>query len=291
MATSKTPSPKKTTSKTSTPTTVSTPPVGKPRNNELARTKEELYFNRVGCLCSKCGISLFGPSTAGKMNYTSNGIIKKLQSSSECIPLCRIKCNSETVLDSELDLIEFKLEAERKATLKLGHVSPNDHTTDLGIIIVLVRKCKAKIKRSDMDVESLLKELQFINPLDLHYLMPDVANETALLYYEIFRKYKNESAQLQIIEKISQQLVSMKCQADPEAITQDFILNLCKILIEVEPSIFENETFKLFLKLITPMITQESDYIWPKIKDVSDTNLFISYIGNEIADYLELRCS
>lgn len=273
----------------STPTTVSPPSAGRPRKNELARTDKELYFNRVGCLCSKCGISLFGPSTEDKMKYTSNGTIKKLSSSECMIPLCRNKCNNyeiDLMLDSELD--GLKLEAERKATLKLGHVSPNDHTTDLGIIIVLVRKCKAKIKRSDMDVESLLKELQFINPLDLHYLMPDVANETALLYYEIFRKYKNESAQLQIIEKISQQLVSMKCQADPKAITQDFILILCKILIEVEPSIFESETLKLFLKLITPMIIQEIDYIMPKINNVPDTNPFIMYIIEEMA---HLECS
>lgn len=285
MATSKTPSPKKTTSKTSTPTSVSTPPVGKPRNNELARTKEELYFNRVGCLCSKCGISLFGPSTEDKMTYTSNGIIKKLSSSECMIPLCRNKCNNSILVDLMLDS-GLKLEAERKATLKLG-VSPNDHTTDLGIIIILVRKCKAKIKRLDMDVESLLKELQFINPLDLHYLMPNVANETALLYYEIVCKYKNEDVQLQIIEKISQQLVSMKCQADPEAITRDFILNLCKILTEVASSIFESKILKLFLKSVTPMIIEEKDYIMPKINDVPDKNPFISYINYEILLYLE----
>ena len=279
MAASKTPSQKKTTSKTSTPSiTISPPSVGRPEKGTLSRREEELHFNRVGCLCSKCGRSLFGPSTEDKMSYKSNGKIKQLTHLNACIPLCQT-CDSNS--EEGRDLIRFKLEAEQRATLELG-VSPNDHITDSGIIIVLIRKRKAKIKRSDMNAESLLKELQFINPLDLHYRIPEVANEIALFYYEIFCKCKNENVQYQIIKKISQQLVSMTCYADPGAITQDFILNLCKILIEAEPSIFESETVKLFLESITPMIVQNKEYIMQKINNVPDTNSFITYIKKKI---------
>ena len=279
MATTKTPK-----KKSPSPASIISPPsAGKPQKGILSRTDEVTFFNRVGCLCSKCGASLFGPCTAD-MCYESIGEIRQLkQKSSECIPalcipLCKT-CNNDTYIQEDL-LIEFKKCAEQRARLNLG-VSHNDHSIVVsGIIIVMIRKLKTMVKRSSDetdDIELLVKQLQFINFGDLHNLMPDVVKEIIFLYYEFVLKIKNCCKQ---VKEILQHLMFTVQYAIDHHKQEINLLELCKILSEAASSEHCKDASVIsliysILNLLVPMIKQDRIQ---EIEKVLGTNLVVNYI-------------
>lgn len=266
---------------------ISPPSAGKPLKGTLSRSEEVAFFNRVGCLCSICGASLFGPCTTDKELYESFGEIRQLehQKSSKCIPalcipLCK-NCNKDTY--DQKDLIEFKKCAEQRARLNLG-VPHNDHSIVVsGIIIVKIRKLKAMIKRSpgETDDIKLLEELQFINFGDLHNLMPDVVKEIIFLYYEFILKFKNYCKK---VKEILQHLMFTVQYAIIGHHKQEInlrLLDLCKILSEAassehckdDESVITSLIYSI-LNLLVPMIKQDRI---EEIEKVLGTNL-VNYI-------------
>ena len=235
---------------------------GRPRRNgHGGDSKNITLIHRFGCLCPSCGKSMVGPSD----NYDEHIIMDP--------PLCT------TCYENDMKGLHQLINcAKQKARLELG-LSHNDHSIVVsGIIIVEIRKLKARVKRSkhEEDIEPLVKELQFINFSDLQNLMPNVLEEIILLYDEFICKFSEVERILQhlmctILYAIHRQAINLK--------------KLCIILIKAASKEHKDDSVTILisiLNLLASMIAQNKEDIMPEIEKAPDTNPAVKHIKEEI---------